>query len=124
MRRREDVTPSATPSILFSRAALIVISIFLFVVVIAIEAGSDWGSVLAPLVVNGLILLAWLVSAFGIGIWVLRAIRMEGGTALRMIIGIALGLGIISLLVLGLGCAGVLNRFSAITILVVGVVAA
>src|SRR5216110_2221684 len=100
MRRLDDATPSAPPSILFSRAALIVISMFLFVLVIAIEAGSDWGFVLAPLVSNGLVLLAWLLSAFGIGAWVLRGIRVECGMALRVVVAIALGLGIMSLLVL------------------------
>src|SRR5438067_4941663 len=119
MRRLDYATSSAPPSILFSRAALIVISIFVFVIVIAIEAGPDWGFLLAPLVSNGLILIAWLGCAFGIGMWVLRAVRVECGTTLRVIVGIALGLGIMSLLVLGLGCAGILNLFTAIAILTV-----
>src|SRR2546421_5427322 len=124
MRPLDDATPSAPPSILFSRAALIVISVFVFVAVIAIEAGSDWGFVRAPLVSNGLVLIAWVLSAFGIGVWVLRAVRVECGMALRVVVAIALGLGIMSLLVLGVGCAGILNRFSAIAILVVGVLGA
>src|SRR4051812_10335086 len=124
MRRLDDATPSAPPSILFSRAALIVISLLLFVVVIGLEAGPDWGSVALPLMRNGVILIAWLLCAFGIGTWVLRAIRVECGTALRVIIGIALGLGLMSLVVLGFGCAGILNRFTAIAILIVGVLGA
>src|SRR3954466_7027199 len=124
MRRLDDATPNAPPSILFSRAAMIVVSLLLFVVVIGVEAGPDWGSVLLPLVSNGLILIAWLVSAFGIGVWVLRAIRVECRIALRGVVAIALGLGVMSLLVLGLGCAGIVNRFTAIAILIVGMAGA
>ena len=73
-----------------------------------------------PLIGNGLILIAWLISALGFGLLVLRPMQLQCAVSLRLVLATALGLGIISLLTLMLGCVGLLHHWSALGIIIVG----
>ena len=72
---------------------------------VLITAGGSWPIVIVQLLVDGFLLVAWLVACFGIGRLVLRR-WFPHSTALISISSIALGMGIISLLMLLLGLAG------------------
>jgi hypothetical protein len=71
------------------------------------------------------LLAAWLLAALGIGGMLRRAFRLgdgESATALPAVVtSIALGLGTISLAVLGLGLVGWLNRLTAFTVVGLGI---
>jgi hypothetical protein len=95
-------------------------------------AGPGWASALYRLLTDGTLALVWLLSAAGIGSVVLRVFPLssvpggEGrgeGRLLEFVTAAALGLGFVSLIVLGLGLAGWLNRFTAWTLLAIGLVA-
>jgi hypothetical protein len=74
-----------------------------------------------PLLTDGVLVLAWLAAAGGIGAWLFRR-RSPDAILLTAVTAIALGLGIISLLVLGLGLLGWLSRASAVAIIAAGIV--
>ncbi len=114
----------ASSSMAYSFAALLIASILTGIFVILNFVGGYWVLAAAPLLKDGLVLIVWLIAAAGIGLWILRAIKIECSVVLRLTIATALGLGTISLVTLGLGCAGILNRWSAIGILVAGVMGA
>ena len=123
MKRREDAASPTSPAPL-SMAWLIAAGIVTVVVVACVFLGGDLPLAIGPLLSNGLIVVMWLLAAFGFGRIILRAIPVECGQILRVVIAIALGLGMTSLATLLLGCAGMLNRGSAIGILIVGSVIA
>src|SRR6185312_5664161 len=88
-------------------------------------AGTAWPMAAYRLIVDGGVLVIWLVAVFGFGTWLSRLflIKAESGESLLMFVSqTALGLGAISLVVLGLGLAGVLNQGVAIALVGVGVV--
>jgi hypothetical protein len=113
--------PKSSP-ILFSGAALIAASLIVFVAAFGMWLEGDTVLAIAPLFVNGLVLLAWLAGALGFGLLALRFARIECALLLRCVIATALGLGILSLLTLGLGLFGYLNRATSIGLVALGVI--
>ena len=82
----------------------------------------SWGITLAYLGTDGIVALAWLFSAWGIGwpiIWGVLGKDDQHG-ALRIATAAAAGLGAMSLLTLALGLAGWLNYYTAWTMVSAG----
>jgi hypothetical protein len=87
--------------------------------------GSMWPMAIYRIVIEGMCWLAWLVAALGIG-GVLQPLfrlkRDSHNASLLVATSASLGLGAMSLLVLLLGLAGLLNRLTAIGIIAVGII--
>jgi hypothetical protein len=77
------------------------------------------GAALICLGTDGAILILWLAAACGWGWFFLR--RAEIGLLYRVVTATALGIGVMSLIVLGLGLLGRLNRVTAEVLIPVGV---
>ena len=105
---------------------LIVAFALWFAVVLAYSSGA-WGLALYRLVVDGGVLALWLAAAAGIGTSLLPLFRAvdsdQDSGLLRVATAVALGLGVLSLAILGLGLAGWLTPVSAMTVIAVGIVA-
>src|SRR5262249_32210754 len=81
-------------------------------------AASSWAFVVFEILTDGLFLIGWLLGAMGIGFLILRALRIElAPKSLWVIASIAVGLGILSLLILALGLAGWLNHWTAFVLI-------
>src|SRR4051794_10347678 len=93
----------SSSSFLNSITAVIATFIAVVVVVLTLFLGGDWAVAAGPILSNGLLIFVWLVAAMGFGLLIERAVRLECGMSLRIVVAIALGLGVISLAVLGLG---------------------
>lgn len=86
-------------------------------------AGFMWASVAWRLGTDGFVCAAWLLAGAGYGAWILRSLRISSDSrALCFCTSAALGLGLISLVSLGLGLAGALNLPVAVGIVGFGVV--
>ena len=74
------------------------------------------GTLIEHLLTDGVLLVAWLLAAWGWGWLALRAIRIPDGAAksLTPVTSVATGIGCIGLAVLGLGLLGFVNRIAAI----------
>lgn len=82
-------------------------------------AGPGAPALLYCLFTDGLVLVLWLAAAFGYG--VLPTTRLAGRlTPIVALTSVAVGLGVLGLLVFGLGLAGGLNRGTAIGLLAAG----
>jgi hypothetical protein len=93
------------------------------VAVAMLIARSLWASVAWRICTDGMIAVAWLLGAGGYGAWTLNAarIRCESRT-LHFSTAAAVGLGLLSLVTLGLGLLGLLNQVTAIALVGVGLV--
>ena len=91
-----------------SRLACIGLACGLITLAITFWFGAD---ALPILLQNGLVALAMLLAAVGAGLPISRALGFAAcGVAVRYILGLALGLGMISLCVLSLGVVGIMQR--------------
>src|SRR5688572_9892959 len=90
----------------------------LCLVTILVYAGAGWAEVTFRLLTDGVLLVAWLAAAYGIGSLV--PLPKSAGP-MRGVTRIATGLGVMSLATLGLGLGGAMNRVSAVALLVVGI---
>lgn len=82
-------------------------------------AHADLPDIFYHLVVDGFLLLIWLVAAWGYG-----GVLLSGKSLLVHVTRLALGLGILSLLILFLGLAGVLGELVALVLLGAGFILA
>jgi hypothetical protein len=80
-------------------------------------AGISWPLALYPLLTDGVLALLWVVAAYGLG----SLVPLPDVGPLRGLTRIALGLGATSLLTLGLGLAGAMNRVAAFAMLGAGI---
>jgi len=106
-----------------SRAAAIVAGILVFLVLFFGLAGPSWGLALYRILQDGGCAILWLGSAGGIGWLVWRGITRRTSAAAKQdaaVTCVGLGLGIISLAILGLGLAGWMNQVWAIAIIAAG----
>lgn len=79
---------------------------------------------LAILLLDGMPVLALLAAAAGWGAWPVRWLGFGRRTiAQQTLLAIGMGLGVLSTLTLGLGCAGLLSRNVALGLLIVGMLA-
>jgi hypothetical protein len=99
----------------------------LFAVALFLYAGGTWQIVLHELLSDGIISIAWIASAFGLGSMVLWTMdRRDSADAscsfslIPHVTSVALGLGMMSILILSLGLLGALNRATAVGLLAIG----
>jgi hypothetical protein len=103
-----------------SRAAAIAAGALVFLGVFFALAGPSWELALYRIMQDGGCAILWLVSAGGFGWIALKAFRLRETNSLTAITCISLGLGFMSLGILGLGLAGWMNQKWAIGILTAG----
>jgi len=93
-----------------------------FVCVVLYFAGPSWPIVTQRLGTDGPVALAWMLAAWGLG-WPIVAWQFGTGDeppSLSIATASAVGLGVMSLIVLGLGLTGWLNYYTSWTIIGVG----
>lgn len=104
---------------------LLTVALMLWLGVVLTYSTGAWGVALYRLVVDGGVLVLWLAAAAGVGSVLLVPLRADDpdrdSALLRSVTAIALGLGTMSLVTLGLGLAGWLTRGSAIALLGTGI---
>jgi hypothetical protein len=107
-----------------SRAAALAAGILVFLIPFFVLAGPSWGLALYRLMQDGGCTILWLIAAGGIGwiAWKISGAKSE--SSLALVSTVALGLGIMSLLILALGVAGWMNRIWAIAIIAAGILIA
>jgi hypothetical protein len=101
--------------------AAIIGGAFYLCLVLAIVWPS-WAITLKYIWPDGIVFVAWLMAAWGIGwpiVWKVLG-KDDQHSALRIATAAAIGLGLISLITLGLGLAGLLNYYTAWAIICVG----
>jgi hypothetical protein len=110
------------PMIAWWFRAWVLIAAFAVIVLASslVAAGASWLLVVSAMPGECLLLVVWLVACYGIGRLVLRAF-VRDHSIFEVVSSVALGMGIISVLMLLLGLAGAINRPVAIAILLVGV---
>ena len=122
--RRRGSGKAATQRFAWTSRGILLIAMILFPLAgVLFYSGSAWAAVLIRLVADGAMIAVWLVGAMGLGLFSLRALRLweeAAPTVLRTVVAAAMGLGIMSLVLLGLGLAGALHAFSAWAIVCVG----
>src|SRR5262245_2107781 len=104
-----------------SRGTVIVACAAVALATALVLAGTSWPIVLSVALTEGLFVLLWVVAAAGWGAFVVARVRSIETPALRFVTSVALGLGIISLLVLVLGLVGAMSRVVAWGIVLVGI---
>lgn len=114
-----DVPQADDGPIYLSRGAALLADISVFIASVCFYSGIWWANVLSGLFFEGLLAGAWLGAATLIGLVAVRRLHLETNRIFAFTTAAGLGLGLFSLVILGLGLAGWLNRFTAITILVI-----
>jgi hypothetical protein len=108
------------------RGVCILACALLCVVTVSAYAGGAWASALYRLLTDGVLLLVWLGCATGLGAAVLVALPLgedaKPGDVLHLVTAAALGIGLFSLVALGLGLAAWLNRGTSAALLAVGAI--
>jgi|GEM_PF-654280 len=127
-KRKPAILPHATPASLPPwlgrldrlRSMFWPIVVVLFVALVLLEAGIGWAPAVLQLLTSGLLLTAWLLAGYGWGAMARSLARIDHRSPLIRITTLAAGLGIMSLLVLGLGLVGWMKQPVAIVMLVAG----
>jgi hypothetical protein len=109
-------------SFLQSRLSFLIACVLVFLGVMCGLCGGNSMTCLAVVLTDGLVALVWVGSAAALGWFILRRFGFISNASLRLATGGGLGLGIFSLLGLGLGLLGWLNRPVAISFPVISVV--
>jgi hypothetical protein len=99
---------------------LIALALLTFFACFFAYAHTDLLDIFYHLFVDGCLLAVWIVSAWGMGRWIVRS----GPAILVQLTRIAVGLGVLSIIILLLGLAGGLGEISALVLLAVGFVLA
>jgi hypothetical protein len=113
-------------SVYLRRATALIVAGLLLVITIALYAGQAWPIVVYRLGTDGVLVMLWVLAAVGSGEATLKALKLTRSvdlpfsTALRFATNAAVGIALMSLVTLGLGLAGVLNRWTAVAQIVVG----
>ena len=109
----EGGAPAARPMPLSSRLSAIVAGALLTAGIAGAYAGVMVVDLVAGLLSDGLIVIAWVWAAGLLGSVLLRTLGVDGPRALRWLTGAGLGLGCLSIAALLLGLAGWLNRVTS-----------
>ncbi|MDB5322916.1 MAG: hypothetical protein JWN40_4547 [Phycisphaerales bacterium] len=115
---------SLRPSFWQSRAAFLLTIVLLVAAVIALYARERWLAVVMLMLSDGLCVAGWVLSAWLLGKFILRPLRVDISGALAFTTAAGLGLGAMSLGALGLGLAGLLNAWTSAALLAIGPLAA
>jgi len=108
-----------------SRAAAALVGAGITLGVLLYFAGRSSMLILQGLLIDGLIVPGWMLGATGLGWAALDALRLGGQQEprlFRLVTAAATGLGILSLLILGMALAGWLNHNTTISLMVAGLV--
>jgi hypothetical protein len=110
-----------------TRAAVISVAFILWLGLILFYTSPAWAMTIYRLIVEGAVLGLWLGAAAGAGSLLVALLNGFDESAderlLRLTTATALGLGLFSLIALGLGLAGWLNQGTAIALLACGLIA-
>ncbi|CAN5375740.1 hypothetical protein BH10PLA1_BH10PLA1_13300 [soil metagenome] len=104
----------------FYRVLFWPITFVLFVAIVLLEAGVGWASAVLQLLTSFVLMLAWLLAGYGWGAIVRSLVKIEGRSPLVRVTTLAAGLGIMSLLILGLGLLGWMNQPVSHVMLMIG----
>lgn len=99
-------------------ALQVVVALALLIITILFYAQNEAATVAAVILSDGLVALAWIASATLLGTAILRLCRITAEPALLWTTGAGLGLGIFSLLMLGLGLAGFASRGAVYSLMI------
>jgi 4-amino-4-deoxy-L-arabinose transferase-like glycosyltransferase len=118
----DSSTPGPHTNWLTSRAALIVAFAAVLLGVIVFYTGARWLAVISVAVFDGGAAALWVLAAWMLGsaIWIPRWSGDRAGGPLGFAAQAALGMGIIGFAGLALGLAGMLNRWTALAVLLIG----
>src|SRR5436853_3693 len=105
-----------------TRASWIFLLIILFIVVGALHAAEGWLPFFATVILDGGLAAIWIACATLLGVTLIGFLHLEIPAALRFATGAGVGLGIYSLAALGLGLAGILNRWTALSLPALGLI--
>jgi hypothetical protein len=129
--RPNHIGPTRSGAPIWNSHAMVIIAGAISALALAlVYSGPAASVVLLRLITDGLYLLSWLLAGLGFGALVIewrgpacpsRAVPMVG--LLYVVTGIALGLGLMSLCILGLGLTGLLTRAAAFGLLALGILA-
>ena len=89
---------------------LMLLCLAIVLAVAAVYAGPAAGALLAVWLLDGGLSLLWTAAGIGVGLALMRLLRLETTGTLRFASAGGLGLGLLALAVLGLGLAGCLSR--------------
>jgi hypothetical protein len=103
-----------------SRAAATAAGAIVFLSIFFVLAGPSWGLALYRILQDGGCTILWLGAAGGFGWIIWKIFCLKETNSLTVITCIALGLGLMSIGILLLGLAGLMNHALAIAIFVVG----
>jgi hypothetical protein len=128
MPAKTPLPDTPAPAFHKTNGALLIAWAVIFLGVFFLLAGLSWQLALLRLTQDGGCAVAWLAACIGIGWLLWRCIDPLRGDTAPAALGIAtcaaLGMGILSLAILGLGLAGWLNHIGAIVIVAVGAIIA
>jgi hypothetical protein len=105
-----------------TRAAVLIAAIILFFAVVILCAPTAWMVEWAVLLTDGLLAATWTAAACALGAFLLRRTEIRASPLLFLATSGGLGLGIFSLLGLGLGLVGWLNRGTALAMPVASII--
>jgi hypothetical protein len=110
----EPRTPTVRAPLFAQRGMLLAVAAALLVTLCFSYAGTQWPLVVERWLLDGIVLTAWLAAAWGIGVISTPSGDLNApARPLLCVTRVAIGLGVMSLLILGLGLAGWLNRVLA-----------
>ncbi|MGH7177440.1 MAG: hypothetical protein ACREJC_08680, partial [Tepidisphaeraceae bacterium] len=99
------------------------VAIVLLAAIVLVLSGARWDAVIYRLAVDGSVAVVWLAAALGLGALASPLLKRTGSPiALRLMTEWALGIGLIGLITLALGLAGVLSTVWAWGILLAGLI--
>src|SRR5688572_12994415 len=120
-RKQESPQPGRPPGWWRRGRMVAAVSAAAALAIVFAYSGASAGLVLYRLLVDGLFLLAWLLSATGLGAGLMPAlVRERSHVGVRLVTFAAGGLGVLSLCILGLGLVGMLGRVTAYLLLLPG----
>jgi len=110
MAEKDTKSPATGPSAGAAGLALGSALVVAGLVAIVAYAGEAVLAAMSLICVDGGVAALWVLSAAGVGVWLLRPLRLEGHPALRFATAAGAGLGVYSLAILALGLMGWWNR--------------
>lgn len=119
-RSNRDVGESPPPLAWWRQRGFVLLAgVVALLMLLVMMSGKSSAVVLAMVCSDGVLLLLWLAAAGGWGSWI--PVGATPASPLQIVTHVALGLGIISLLELLLGLAGLLHRPIAFAIIAIGI---
>ena len=102
------------------RGTVLLAAVSLFLFVFFLYAGPAWVAAVYRLIVDGSLAVLWFTAMLGAGAWLWKVFGL-GDEPVGIATTAGLGIGAFSLLTLGLGLAGWLNRGLAIVLIGIGI---